>query len=188
MLCPLPAACHLQDHKPDLEVAAGRLTADQLLKEDEVFYLSSPEVEGQEGQEGEEPQRLGVSRALGDFDMPGKLIAHHAGKPVAVRGQKKLSVLSVISRAQKETTHCLCPPVWEHPVRQAMLLDAPHRHCCTTCIACSLCFFMHEMEKPQQQTVAGLVVRAPWGAWALACVCGSVQHCTRWRCLACFSV
>ena len=55
-----------QDHKPKLEQDRGveRLRGEVLYRDDEGWYLN------REGENGE-VQRLGVSRSLGDFDMPG---------------------------------------------------------------------------------------------------------------------
>ena len=61
----------VQDHKPQVELAEGRLATDEIFMDEEACYLSA-EVEGQEA------QRLAVSRSLGDFDMPGIVPIHFA--------------------------------------------------------------------------------------------------------------
>ena len=61
-----------QDHRPKLEQVGGsrRLRGEELFWDDEGWCLSGV------GQGGE-VQRLGVSRALGDFDMTGITAACH---------------------------------------------------------------------------------------------------------------
>lgn len=54
----------VQDHKPEAEVASGRLKESQVYSDEMGCYLSA-EVEG------EQPHRLAVSRSLGDFDLTG---------------------------------------------------------------------------------------------------------------------
>ncbi len=62
------------DHKPHLEQARGveRLQGEVLFRDDGGWYLSREDEYG-------DVQRIGVSRALADFDMPGECLC-----PIAV--------------------------------------------------------------------------------------------------------
>lgn len=71
----------LQDHKPEVEAAWGRLSEEQLFRDNKATYLTSGYRVG--NGYWDPPHRLALSRSVGDFDLTSE--THHAQNVIVIK-------------------------------------------------------------------------------------------------------